>query len=104
MAGKHLACPSVTSAGAEAGIDHGVLDVLVPQPIPAKGYILAGVQDVGGDGVLQGMELPLVSRYARRLRILPHQPIQGTPVNGELSIGGEKGRELVGTFPEVRPD
>jgi hypothetical protein len=96
MAGKHLACPSISCTGAETGVDHGVLDVLVPQPIPAKGHILAGIQDVGGDRVLEGMELSLVSRYARHLRILPHQRIQSTMVDRELSIGKEQVRELVG--------
>ena len=89
MTGKHLARTGITGARAEAGVYHGVLNVLVPQPVPGKGGVLAGVQDVGGDGVLKGVELPLVSRYALRLSVLPHQHIQGTPINWEPSVGGE---------------
>ena len=104
MASKHLAGTGITGPRAEAGVDHGVLDVFVPQPIPAKGRVLASIQYVRGDGVLEGVKFPLVSRYARRISVFPHQRIQGTSINGELSVGEEQVRGIVSTFPEIRPD
>jgi hypothetical protein len=101
---EHLASPRVAGAGREPGVDHGVLDVLVAQPVPAKGGVFTGIQDMGGDGVLQGVELALVRRYARLLPVLPHQRIQSSPVNGELSIGQEQVRRVIGAFPEIGPD
>ena len=60
VAGKHLPGSSVSGAGAELGIDGGVLNVLVAQPVLGKVNVFTGVQDVGAYGMFEGVELLLL--------------------------------------------
>ena len=52
IAGKHFPGSGVSGAGAELGIDDGVLDILVAQPVFGEVNVFTGVQNVGADGML----------------------------------------------------
>ncbi len=63
VAGKHLPGSSIAGAGAEFGIDDGVLDILMPEPNFGKVDIFTGVQDVGADGMFEGIR-PIPAAYS----------------------------------------
>ena len=49
-------------AGYQAGVDRGVLNVSVSEPILDKAEVGAGVEQMGGDGVLEDVEVLFVRR------------------------------------------
>jgi hypothetical protein len=49
------------------------------------------------DGVLQGVELPLLGWYAGFLAIGLHGTPQGPPIHGDAAVGDEQIRRGVGT-------
>src|SRR5512134_2629693 len=53
---------SLAAAGGEEGVGHGVLDVAVTEPVLDEAQVGAGLEQVGGDGVLQAVEVPLGRR------------------------------------------
>jgi hypothetical protein len=59
MAGKESAGVLVSFRVGELGVNRGVLDVSVSEPVFHKGKIGAGVQEVSGDRVLECVKFPL---------------------------------------------
>lgn len=90
MAGKELAGLLVAGGGGEAGIDRGVLDVGMAQPVFDKGKVGAGVQEVGGDRVFKGMEFVLLGWEACGFAVFLHHAPEGAAVNGDASVRGEE--------------
>lgn len=56
---EDLARRFLAAAGSQKGIDDGVLNVAVPQPVLHEAQIGAGFEQVGGDGVLEAVEVAL---------------------------------------------
>ncbi len=69
-------CCALTAAGGQEGIDDGILDVAVPEPILHKAQIGAGFEQMGGDRVLETMEVALRRREIGGLAVALHQPVE----------------------------
>ena len=63
---KGLARRPLAAAGSQEGIDDGILNVAVPEPILHEAQIGAGFEQVGGDGVLEAVEVALRRGAGRR--------------------------------------
>ncbi len=87
ITGKHFPCSGVSGSGAELGIDGGVLDILVAEPVFGKVDVFTGIEDVGSDGVLEGAELLFFLWDTGELAIPFHQQQKHSAVNGEFSVG-----------------
>ena len=53
---------ALAATSGEVGVDHGVLDVAVPEPVLDEAQIAASLQQVGGDGVTEAVEVALGRR------------------------------------------
>ena len=105
MTGKELPCLGIAGHRGVPHVDHGVLDVGVPQPVLHEGHIGSGVQQMHRNRVAQRMKTPLgfrqwparspyfciKSQYDRRSKGMPR-----------LEIKSVRGVVLAG--PQVGPD
>jgi hypothetical protein len=88
---KHFPRFLIPPAARQLGIDHGVLKRSVPDPILYKAEIGAGVEQVGGDGVLESVEVPFALRDARELAIVLHEFIQSAAAPRRPAWGANRG-------------
>jgi hypothetical protein len=72
MIRKQLPGLLITPGVGQLGVLGGVLHVFMAHPILHEAEFSAGVKEVGGDGVLEIMELPFLRRQARLLAIGLH--------------------------------
>jgi hypothetical protein len=61
---EDLACRPLTAPGGQECIDDRILNIAVTEPILHEAQIGTGLQQVGGDGVLEAMEVPFGGRQA----------------------------------------
>jgi len=92
---KELAGLLVAGSRGELRVDEGVLDVLVAEPILDKHDVRARVQEVRGDGVLEGVEVPFVGRYVSALAVLLHDVVEGPPGYRKTPPGQEQDRRAI---------
>src|SRR5208337_1956178 len=57
------------AAGGQEGVDYGVLDIAVAEPVLHEAQIGSGLQQVGGDGVLEAVEVTLAGRHVSGLSV-----------------------------------
>jgi hypothetical protein len=68
----------------------GVLDILVSDPVLHKLEFSVCVKQMGGDRMLEGVELPLLRRKACLLAVGLHRAPQGPSINGHAAIGDKQ--------------
>lgn len=62
-------CSAFASARGQGRIDHRVLDVGVPEPVLDETQVRTCLQQVGGNGVLEAVKVPLGKRQAGGLAV-----------------------------------
>jgi hypothetical protein len=102
MIGKELPRLIITPGVGQLGILGGVLHVLMAHPVLHEAELAAGVEEVGGDGVLKAVELPLLRRQARPFAIRLHGAPERAPINRHAAVGDEQIRRRVGPRAQVR--
>jgi hypothetical protein len=70
-------------------------------PILYKPEVCTGIEQVGGDRVLEGMEMPLALRDARVLAVVLHEFIQPAAADGRSVAGQEQRGGVAGALFEV---
>ena len=102
MIRKHFPRFLITPRVGQLGILGGILHVLMAHPVLHEVEFSAGVEEVGGDGMLETMELPFLRRQPCSLAIGLHRAPQRAPVNGYVAVGDEEIRGGVGPHAQVR--
>src|SRR5215213_5042973 len=101
---EDLACRAVPGARREEGVAHGVLDVAVPEPVLDETEVGAGLEQVGGDAMLEAMEVPLGWRQVGRLPVLLHQPVECAPRDRVAAVAREQDRRWCSPPTEDSPE
>src|SRR5688572_6070690 len=98
---KQLPSLLITPRVGQLGVLGGVLYVRMAHPILHKAEFAARIEQVGGDRMLETMELPFLRRQACLLPIGLHRTPQRPPINGYAAVGDEEIRRRVGTRTQV---
>jgi hypothetical protein len=69
-----------------------LLDIAVPEPVLDEAQIGARLEQMGGDGVLEAVEVPLGRRQLGGLTVLLHEPIQRASRDRIAPVAGEQHR------------
>jgi hypothetical protein len=79
---KHFPRFFISPAARQLGIDHGVSDRGVPYPVLHKAEVCTGVEQVGGDRVLEGMEMSLAFRDAGAVAAVFDKLVESAAADG----------------------
>jgi hypothetical protein len=97
--GKHFPRFFIPPAAGELGVNHGVANRSMADPILHKAEVCAGVEQVRGNRVLEGMEVPLALRNIGALAVVLHEFIQSAAANrGVIAREEHGGRVAVALF------
>jgi hypothetical protein len=97
---KHFPRFFIAPAAGELGIDHGVSDRGVSYPVLHKAEVCAGIEQVRGNRVLEGVEMPLALRDARELAVVLHEFIQSAAADGRVVAREEQRGDVAITLFE----
>ena len=86
MTCKELTGFGVSGACRESGVYCRVLNVRMPKPIFDKREVCAGVEEVCSNGVLETVELILLSRQSSGFGVVAHLDPESTTVNRDVAV------------------
>jgi hypothetical protein len=90
MIRKQLAGRFIAPGVGQLRVLGSVLHILVAHPVLHKAEFTAGIEEVGGDGMLETMELAFLRGHTCLLPVSIHRALQGAPVKGYAPVGDEQ--------------
>jgi hypothetical protein len=92
LTGKHFPRFFIPPAASELGINDGVANRSMADPVLHESEVCACIKQVGRDRVLKGMEMPLAVWNVGLLAVVLHEFIQSAAADRGLIAREEQGR------------